>query len=79
MSAPLAVDFQTPVREGFTSFATFIPKLFGFLLTLIIGYVIARIIATLCSAVAVALRPGALETLMPFAVAAATLMLTGPL
>ena len=47
MSAPLAVDFETPVREGFTTFATFIPKLLGFLIILIVGYFIAKIVAKL--------------------------------
>ena len=45
MSAPLAVDFETPVREGFTTVATFIPRLIGFLLILLIGYFIAKTIA----------------------------------
>ena len=46
MSAPLAaVDFETPISNGFSTVATFIPKLIGFLLILIIGYFIAKIIA----------------------------------
>ena len=46
MSAtPLAVDFETPVREGFTSVATFVPKLLGFLVILLVGYFIAKIVA----------------------------------
>ena len=47
MSAPLALDLETPVREGFTTFATFIPKLLGFLIILIVGYFIAKLIAKL--------------------------------
>ena len=47
MSAPLALDLETPVREGFTSFATFIPKLLGFLVILLVGYFIAKLIAKL--------------------------------
>ena len=44
MSA-LAVDLETPVRAGLTSVATFLPRLLGFLLILVIGYVIATAIA----------------------------------
>src|SRR4028119_627198 len=47
MSAPLALDLETPVREGFNTFMTFIPKLLGFLLILVVGYVIAKVIAKL--------------------------------
>lgn len=45
MSAQLALDLETPVREGLTSFATFIPKLLGFLVILVVGYVIAKAVA----------------------------------
>ena len=45
MSAPLALDLETPVREGFTSVATFVPRLLGFLLLLVVGYVIAKLVA----------------------------------
>ena len=41
------MDFETPVREGFTTFATFIPKLLGFLVILLVGYFIAKIVAKL--------------------------------
>ena len=41
------MDFETPVREGFTTFATFVPKLIGALLILVIGYFIAKIVAKL--------------------------------
>ncbi len=47
MSAMLALDLETPVREGFTTFTTFIPKLLGFLLILVLGYFIAKVIAKL--------------------------------
>ena len=47
MSAPLALDLETPVREGFTTFATFIPKLLGFLVILLVGYFIAKLVSTL--------------------------------
>ena len=39
------MDFETPVREGFTTLATFVPKLIGALLILVIGYFIAKVIA----------------------------------
>jgi hypothetical protein len=45
MAAPLAVDFETPITNGFTTVATFIPKLIGFLLILVVGYFIAKIVA----------------------------------
>jgi hypothetical protein len=41
------MDFQTPVREGFTTFATFIPKLLGFLVILLVGYFVAQLVAKL--------------------------------
>ena len=41
------MDFETPVREGFTTFATFIPKLLGFLIILLVGYFIAKLVAKL--------------------------------
>jgi hypothetical protein len=47
MSAVLALDLETPVRNGITTFATFIPKLLGFLVILLVGYFIAKIIAKL--------------------------------
>src|SRR5688572_18974037 len=45
MSAPLAVDFETPITNGFSTVATFIPKLIGFLLILVVGYFVAKIVA----------------------------------
>jgi hypothetical protein len=47
LSAPLALDLETPVRDGITTFATFVPKLLGFLVILLVGYVIAKIVAKL--------------------------------
>jgi hypothetical protein len=51
MSAPLALDLETPVREGFTTFMTFIPKLIGFLVILLVGYLIAKLVAKAVDAV----------------------------
>ncbi len=45
MSAPLALDLEGPVTDGFRTVATFVPKLLGFLLLLVIGYFIAKIIS----------------------------------
>ncbi len=45
MTTPLAVDFQGPVTDAFRSIATFVPKLIGFLLILVVGYYIAKFIA----------------------------------
>ena len=47
MSAPLALDLETPVRAGLTSVATFVPRLLGFLLVLVIGYVLAKVVSKL--------------------------------
>jgi hypothetical protein len=47
MSAPLALDLEGPVTDGFRSVMTFIPKLLGFLLILVVGYFVAKAIATL--------------------------------
>ncbi len=47
MPAPLALDLETPVRDGITTFTTFVPKLVGFLLILLIGYFIAKIVSKL--------------------------------
>ena len=45
MSAPLAVDWEGPVTDGFRSVATFVPKLLGFLVILLVGYFIAKLVA----------------------------------
>lgn len=42
-----AVDLNGPVTDGLRDIATFIPKLIGFLLILIVGYLIASLIAKL--------------------------------
>lgn len=47
MTALAAVDIQTPVRDGLTSIATFVPKLLGFLIILLIGYFLAKVISKL--------------------------------
>lgn len=47
MSAPLALDLEGPVTDGFSTLISFIPKLIGFLVILLVGYVVAKIIAKL--------------------------------
>jgi hypothetical protein len=47
MSAPLALDLEGPVTDGFRTVMTFIPKLLGFLVILVVGYVIAKVVAKL--------------------------------
>ena len=48
MTRPLAaVDYTGPVTDGFRTLATFVPKLIGFLVILLIGYVVARVVSTL--------------------------------
>ncbi|MDT7573320.1 MAG: hypothetical protein QOE05_3494 [Actinomycetota bacterium] len=46
MSAPLAaVDIEGPVTDGFRTVATFVPKLLGFLVIVLIGYFVAKVVA----------------------------------
>jgi len=46
MTQPLAaVDFSGAVTDGFRTVATFVPKLIGFLVILIVGYFIAKLVA----------------------------------
>ena len=47
MSARLALYLETPVRDGISTFMTFIPKLLGFLVILLVGYFVAKIVAKL--------------------------------
>src|SRR3712207_7513429 len=47
MSTPIALDLETPVRDGITTFTTFVPKLIGFLVILLVGYFVAKIISKL--------------------------------
>jgi hypothetical protein len=47
MSAPRALDLEGPVTDGFRSVMTFIPKLLGFLVILLVGYFVAKVIAKL--------------------------------
>jgi hypothetical protein len=47
VSAPLALDLEGPVTDGFRTVMTFLPKLLGFLLILVAGYVIAKVVSKL--------------------------------
>ncbi len=49
MSAPLALDLEQPVTDGISSITTFVPKLVGFLLILLIGYFLAKIVSKVVS------------------------------
>ncbi len=51
MSAPLALDLEGPVTDGFRSVMTFVPKLIGFLVILLVGYFVAKIVAKVVGAV----------------------------
>ena len=42
----VAVDFEGPITDGIGTVTTFLPKLLGFLVILLVGYVIARAVAT---------------------------------
>ena len=41
----LAVDWEGPITDGFRDVATFVPRLIGFLLILVIGYFLAKLVA----------------------------------
>ncbi|MCU1689321.1 MAG: rane protein of unknown function [Pseudonocardiales bacterium] len=45
MSQPLALDYETGLNDAWSNVATFVPKLVVFLLILIIGYFIAKIVS----------------------------------
>src|SRR4051794_9844210 len=42
----LAINFQQGLTDAWDSVATFVPKLVGFLLILLIGYLVARVLAS---------------------------------
>ncbi|MCG7609525.1 MULTISPECIES: mechanosensitive ion channel family protein [Mycobacterium] len=50
-SANLAIDFEGGVSEAWTSIATFVPKLLAFLAILVIGWIIAKIVARIVKAI----------------------------
>ena len=51
MSDTLAVDFETPIENGISTFVEFIPKLIGFLLILAIGFLIAKVVQKAINAI----------------------------
>jgi Conserved TM helix len=42
---PLAVDFQTGISDAWSNVITFVPKLAAFLVVLLVGYLVARVVA----------------------------------
>ena len=42
---PLAVDFQTGISDAWSNVITFVPKLAAFLVVLLVGYLVARVLA----------------------------------
>ncbi|MCU1596008.1 MAG: hypothetical protein JWO12_3400 [Frankiales bacterium] len=50
MTPVASVDYQKSVTDGLSSVATFVPKLVGFLVILVVGYVIAKIVAKVVNA-----------------------------
>jgi hypothetical protein len=42
----LAIDFQQGLTDAWDSIATFLPKLVGFLLILLVGYIVAKVLAS---------------------------------
>lgn len=47
MPTPLALDLEMPISNGISTITTFIPKLLGFLIILVIGYFVAKLVAKL--------------------------------
>ncbi|MBF6350600.1 hypothetical protein IU448_16485 [Nocardia flavorosea] len=45
-TSSLAIDFQQGFSDAWSSVATFVPKLAGFLVILLIGWIIAKVVAT---------------------------------
>src|SRR5689334_17342733 len=43
----LAIDFQQGLTDAWDSIATFLPKLVGFLLILLVGYIVAKVLASI--------------------------------
>lgn len=48
---PLALDYKTGLNNAWSNVATFLPKLVAFLVILIIGYIVAKLIAKALNAV----------------------------
>jgi Conserved TM helix len=44
METPFAVDLTTSLQQGLDSFFKFIPNLIGFLVILIVGYFVAKLV-----------------------------------
>ncbi|KIA65784.1 hypothetical protein V7968_01320 [Nocardia vulneris] len=46
-TSSLAIDFQQGLSDAWSSVATFVPKLAGFLVILLIGWIVAKIVSTI--------------------------------
>ncbi|WP_084520996.1 mechanosensitive ion channel family protein [Nocardia uniformis] len=46
-TSSLAIDIQTGLSDAWSSIATFVPKLLGFLVILIVGWIVAKVVASL--------------------------------
>ncbi|MCX4096135.1 mechanosensitive ion channel family protein [Nocardia sp. alder85J] len=47
----MAIDFQKGFTDAWSSVATFVPKLVGFLVILFIGWIVAKVISRICNRV----------------------------
>ncbi|WP_345493180.1 mechanosensitive ion channel family protein [Nocardia callitridis] len=50
-TSSLAIDFQQGLSSAWSSIATFVPKLVGFIIILLIGWIIAKVVSALVSRV----------------------------
>ncbi|MBF6233167.1 mechanosensitive ion channel family protein [Nocardia farcinica] len=50
-TSSLAIDFQQGLSDAWSSVATFVPKLVGFLVILLVGWIIAKAVATIVNKV----------------------------
>lgn len=51
MSASTAIDYERGVEDAWTSVANFVPKLVAFVVILVIGYIIAKVLAKATNAI----------------------------
>lgn len=50
-TSTVAIDFQKGFTDAWSSVATFVPKLVGFLVILFIGWIVAKVISRICNRV----------------------------
>lgn len=46
----LAIEFSGGIEDAWSSIASFVPKLFGFLVILVVGFIIAKVVAKIANA-----------------------------